>query len=92
MRIPTYVTAAVVAALASVSFVPAVLAERDVVNPLTGEVVVMKFARTPSSRDLGKIGRKLGRKTLEDLLASCAPAQIEKLAGCLSDGKKGGTP
>jgi hypothetical protein len=38
-----------------------------VVNPLTGEVVVMKFARTPSSRDLGKIGRKLGRKTLEDL-------------------------
>jgi hypothetical protein len=91
MRIPICVTAAV-AALASVSFVPAALAERDVVNPLTGEVVVMKFARTPSSRDLGKIGRKLGRKTLEDLLASRAPAQIEKLAGCLSDGKKGGTP
>ncbi|QLA15967.1 hypothetical protein [Desulfolutivibrio sulfoxidireducens] len=92
MRIATCGAAAAIAVLAMVSFVPAALAERDVTNPLTGEVVVMKFSRTPSSRDLGKIGRKLGRKTLEDLLASRAPAQIEKLAGCLSDGKKGGTP
>lgn len=72
----------VLAVLAGTAF-----AEREVTNPLTGDVVIMKFAKTPSNRELAKTGQKLGRKTLENLLAACAPAQTDKLAGCLSGGK-----
>ncbi|MEF3696912.1 hypothetical protein [Desulfolutivibrio sp.] len=62
-------------------------AEKDITNPLTGEVVVMKFAKTPSAREVTKTGQKLGRKTLEVVLSAAAPGQAAKLAGCLSGSK-----
>lgn len=87
MRIATCGAAAAIAVLAMVSFVPAALAERDVTNPLTGEVVVQTFSRAPSNRELAKAGQKLAVKSLEKALADAAPAQVEKLARCLAGGK-----
>jgi hypothetical protein len=87
MRSATTLAAALAAVLALAAGARPALAERDVTNPLTGDVVVMKFATTPTNRELAKIGRKLGRQSLDNLLAACAKAQADKLAGCLSGGK-----
>ncbi len=86
MRIATCGAAAVIAALAMVSFVPAALAERDVTNPLTGEVVVQTFSRAPSNRELAKAGQKLAVKSLEKALALNPTFYTESPVACFNIG------
>ncbi|MDQ7830843.1 MAG: hypothetical protein RDU30_03855 [Desulfovibrionaceae bacterium] len=87
MRITPFLLTIAITALASAGGALEARADRDIPNPLTGEIVVMKFAKAPNSREITRIGLKLGRKTLEDVLSAAAPGQAAKLAGCLSGGK-----
>ncbi len=87
MRIIPYLMAVAMTVLFMAGGALEARADRDIPIPLTGEIVVMKFAKAPNNREITRIGLKLGRKILEDVLSAAAPGQAAKLAGCLSGGK-----
>jgi len=87
MRSAPFLFTVVMAALVTAGGACEARAEKDITNPLTGEVVTMTFAKTPNAREMAKAGQKLGRKTLEAALSAAASGQVAKLAGCLSGAK-----